>query len=98
MRWYRELLPSLPEELNGWIGLITIPPAPPFPESLWGRKSCAIVWCYTGPHDRADEVLEPVRTYGSPLIVGLPPMPFAAPPTPFHPPHPARPQRYCRTH
>ena len=38
MRWYRELLPSLPEELSGWIGLITIPPAPPFPEALWGRK------------------------------------------------------------
>ena len=25
MRWYRELLPSLPEELSGWIGLLTIP-------------------------------------------------------------------------
>jgi hypothetical protein len=26
MHWYRELLPSLPEELNGWIALLTIPP------------------------------------------------------------------------
>jgi hypothetical protein len=43
MRWYRELLPALQEELAGWIGLITIPPAPPFPEALWGRKSCAMV-------------------------------------------------------
>src|SRR5579863_1550 len=34
MRWYRELVPSLPEELSGWIGLLTIPPAPPFPEEL----------------------------------------------------------------
>lgn len=76
MRWYRELLPSLPEELNGWLGLITIPPAPPFPEELWGRKSCAIVWCYTGPHDRADEVLEPVRSFGSPLLVGMHEMPY----------------------
>ena len=71
LRWYRELLPTLPEELNGWFGLITIPPAPPFPEELWGRKACAIVWCYTGPHDRADEVLAPVREFGSPLVVGL---------------------------
>jgi hypothetical protein len=76
MRWYRNLLPSLPEELSGWIGLITIPPAPPFPEELWGRKSCGIVWCYTGSHDKADEVIEPVRTYGAPLLVGLQPMPF----------------------
>src|SRR5436190_10989592 len=71
MRWYRELVPSLPEELSGWIAVLTIPPAPPFPEELWGRKACGIVWCYTGPHDRADEVLEPVRTFGSPLVVGL---------------------------
>jgi FAD/FMN-containing dehydrogenase len=76
MRWYRELLPSLPEELSGWIGLLTIPPAPPFPEELWGRKACGIVWCYTGAHDAADALLEPVRQYGSPLLVGLQPMPF----------------------
>lgn len=76
LRWYRELLPSLPEELSGWFGLLTIPPAPPFPEQLWGRKACAIVWCYTGPHTVADEVLEPVRRYGSPLVVGLHEMPF----------------------
>src|SRR6202161_1151606 len=53
MRWYRELLPSLPEELSGWIGLLTIPAAPPVPEELWGRKACGIVWCYTGAHERA---------------------------------------------
>jgi FAD/FMN-containing dehydrogenase len=77
MRWYRELLPSLPEELSGWIALLTIPPAPPFPQELWGRKACGIVWCYTGSHDRGDAVLEPVRSYGSPLLVGLHEMPFS---------------------
>jgi FAD/FMN-containing dehydrogenase len=76
MRWYRELLPSLPEELSGWFGLLTIPPAPPFPEELWGRKACGIVWCYTGAHDRADQALAAVRDFGSPLVVGLQPMPF----------------------
>ncbi|NMH97927.1 FAD-binding oxidoreductase [Pseudonocardia acidicola] len=76
MRWYRDLLPSLPEELNGWIALLTIPPAPPFPEQLWGRRSCGIVWCYTGPHDKAAEVLAPVREFGSPLLDGLHEVPF----------------------
>ncbi|NEN06340.1 FAD-binding oxidoreductase [Diaminobutyricibacter tongyongensis] len=78
MRWYRQLLPSLPEELNGWLGVLTIPAGPPFPEHLWGRTSCAIVWCYTGSPERADEVLEPIRTYGSPLLVGLQSMPYNA--------------------
>ena len=76
LRWYRELLPSLPEELSGWIGLMTIPPAAPFPEELWGRKACGIVWCYTGAHEWADQVLESIRSFGNPLIVGIQPMPF----------------------
>jgi FAD/FMN-containing dehydrogenase len=96
MRWYRELLPSLPEELSGWIALLTIPPAPPFPEALWGRKACAIVWCYTGPHDRADEVLEPVRSFGSPLVVGLQPMPFSVLQSAFDALYPAGLQWYWR--
>ncbi|MFI5586698.1 FAD-binding oxidoreductase [Amycolatopsis sp. NPDC051758] len=78
LRWYRELLPSLPEELSGWFGLITVPPAPPFPEALWGRKACGIVWCYTGAHDKADEILAPVREFGTPLLVGLHDMPYTA--------------------
>jgi hypothetical protein len=97
MRWYRELLPSLPEELSGWIGLITIPPAPPFPEELWGRKACVIVWCYTGAHDRADAVIEPVKTYGSPLLVGLQPMPFDVLQSAFDGLYPAGLQWYWRT-
>ena len=41
LRWYRDLLPTLPEELNGWFGVVTIPPVAPFPEELQGRKACA---------------------------------------------------------
>jgi FAD/FMN-containing dehydrogenase len=96
MRWYRELLPSLPEELSGFIALLTIPPAPPFPEELWGRKACGIVWCYTGPHDRADEVLAPVRTFGSPLLVGLQAMPFSVLQSAFDALYPAGLQWYWR--
>jgi FAD/FMN-containing dehydrogenase len=96
MAWYRELLPSLPEELSGWIGVMTIPPAPPFPKELWGRKACGIVWCYTGPHDRADEVLAPVKEFGSPLVVGLHDMPFTALQRAFDALYPAGLQWYWR--
>jgi FAD/FMN-containing dehydrogenase len=97
MRWYRDLVPSLPEELSGWIALLTIPPAPPFPQELWGRKACGIVWCYTGPHARADEILEPVRTFGSPLLDGLQPMPFTALQSAFDALYPAGLQWYWKT-
>ncbi len=96
MRWYRELLPSLPEELSGWIGLLTVPPAPPFPEELWGRKACGIVWCYTGPHDRAEEVLAPVKAFGSPMLMGIHELPFTALQTAFDGLYPPGLQWYWR--
>lgn len=96
MRWYRDLLPTLPEELSGWFGLLTIPPAPPFPEELWGRKACGIIWCYTGPHDRAEEVLAAVKTFGSPLVMGIHELPFNALQTAFDALYPAGLQWYWR--
>jgi len=96
LRWYRELLPSLPEDLSGWFGLITVPPAPPFPRPLWGTKACAIVWCYTGAHDKADEVLAPIRDFGSPLLVGLQDMPYTALQGAFDALYPAGLQWYWR--
>ncbi|MFF0813740.1 FAD-binding oxidoreductase [Rhodococcus sp. NPDC003318] len=96
MRWYRDLLPALPEELSGWIGLLTVPPAPPFPEELWGRKACGIVWCYTGPHDRADAILEPIRSFGEPMLVGVHDLPFTALQSAFDALYPAGLQWYWR--
>jgi FAD/FMN-containing dehydrogenase len=96
MRWYRELQPRLPEDLSGWIGVLTIPPVPSFPESVWGKKACGIVWCYSGPHDRADEVLEPVRSFGSPLVMGIQQMPYNMLSTAFDALFPAGLQWYWR--
>ncbi|MFK5647921.1 FAD-binding oxidoreductase [Ornithinimicrobium sp. LYQ121] len=77
IRWYREVLPALPEEISGWLGLLRVPSGPPFPESLWDRPVCGIVWCWTGPHDRGQEVLGELAAYGSPLLVGMHDMPFS---------------------
>ena len=82
-RWYRDLLPALPDELSGWIGVAEIPAAPPFPEHLWSRKAGIITWCYSGPHAKADEALAPVRDFGDPLLVGLAPMPYSVLQTAF---------------
>jgi len=35
-----------------------------------------IVWSYTDPHAKADEMLAPVRDFGNPLLVGLAPVAF----------------------
>ena len=76
-RWYRDLLPTLPDDVSAWIGVTQIPAAPPFPEHLWSRNAGILVWCYSGPHDRADEALAPARNFGDPLFSGLAPMPYS---------------------
>ena len=52
-------LPAAPDDLNGFFAFLVVPPGPPFPEELHGKTMCGIVWCYTGPLDRAEEIFAP---------------------------------------
>ena len=78
MRWYRDFIREASRDLSGFFAFMTVPAAPPFPEDLWGRKVCAVVWCYAGPPERADEVFAPVAACGHPLLHGVHEMPFPA--------------------
>src|SRR5262245_35420729 len=46
MKWYRDLIPSAPDDLNGFFAFLTVSPAPPFPEHLHMKKMCGVVWAY----------------------------------------------------
>jgi FAD/FMN-containing dehydrogenase len=76
MRWYREFTTQTPNELNGYFAFLTVPPVAPFPEELRNTKMCGVIWCYTGPPERADEVFAPVRAFGPPALDGIQAMPF----------------------
>ena len=76
MKWYREFILQAPEEMNGFFAFMTAPPGPPFPEALHFKKMCAIVWCYNGPMEKANEILEPIRTFRPPAFEFFVPMPF----------------------
>jgi hypothetical protein len=76
MRWYREFIVHAPEEINGFFAFITVPPGPPFPEALHFKKMCALVWCYNGPLERANEILDPLRNFRPPAFEFFVPMPF----------------------
>ncbi|MPY56223.1 FAD-binding oxidoreductase [Streptomyces spongiae] len=78
LAWYRDFLPQAPEDVYGFFMLFTIPPGPPFPEELHGRKSCGIVWCHTGDLNRLDETLAVVHEPGPPAFHFATPMPYPA--------------------
>jgi hypothetical protein len=60
MQWYREFISQAPEDINGFFAFLVVPPGPPFPQHLHNKTMCGIVWCYTGPLDRAEKTFEPI--------------------------------------
>jgi FAD/FMN-containing dehydrogenase len=75
LTWYRDFMPAQPEDLNAFFAFMTVPPGPPFPESLWMQKMCGIVACWAGPADGADAALAPARAL-APALDGVGPMPY----------------------
>ena len=78
MRFYSDLILNAPEELNGFFAFLTVPPAPPFPEHLHSKKVCGVVWCYTGPLEKAEEVFRPIRGFKTPILDFVGPLPYPA--------------------
>src|SRR5438874_4243300 len=76
MKWYRDFIVRAPEEINGFFAMMTVPPGPPFPETLHFKKMCGIVWCYPGAMEQANQILEPIRSYRQPAFEFFVPMPF----------------------
>ncbi len=68
MKWWRDFILTAPQDINGWFGFVTVPPGPPFPESVHLQKMCAVVWCYTGPLDQAEARFKPIRDAMPPAV------------------------------
>ena len=77
LAWFRDYIPSAPEDLYGFFGFKGVPMSAPFPEALQGKRVCGMVWCYTGPAEGAEAAFRPVRDL-KPAFEHLGPMPFPA--------------------
>jgi FAD/FMN-containing dehydrogenase len=75
MRWYREWLPEAPEDVYAFF-LTAEVPGDPFPEAIHGESVCGLMWCYLGPEDEAESVIQPARDVAEPLFEHVGPMPY----------------------
>jgi FAD/FMN-containing dehydrogenase len=78
IRFWQDFILAAPDDINGWFGFVTVPPVAPFPEQYQLLKMCVIVWCYTGPLDKAEEIFKPIRQFSPPAIDFAGPIPFPA--------------------
>jgi FAD/FMN-containing dehydrogenase len=94
LSWYRDFLPSLPDEVSGFFAFLSVPPGPPFPEELHLRKVCGVVWTQAGEEE--SDALREARSFGKPLIDGIAPVPLPAWNSAFDAVYPAGDQWYWR--
>jgi hypothetical protein len=77
-RAWCDFIVDAPETVNGYFGMHTVPPGPPFPEQHWLKKMGMIMWCFPGNHAQAEAVVKPFRTMVTPAIDMVGPLPFTA--------------------
>jgi hypothetical protein len=78
MRFWRDLIQTAPEVLNGWFGFHHVPPVDMFPKEHHLKKMAVITWCYTGELEKAEQVFKPIRAVAPPAIDFAGPIPLPA--------------------
>jgi hypothetical protein len=76
MHWYNSFIKDAPDDLNGFLALLSVPPGPPFPEAYHLKKMCAIIWCYTGSTENAVHIFKTIRDIKKPAMDFTGPIPF----------------------
>ena len=73
LRFYRDLVADAPDELTTILNLRMAPPLPFLPPELHGRPVVTVAVCYAGDLDEGEQVLAPLRAFGSPLADAISP-------------------------
>jgi FAD/FMN-containing dehydrogenase len=67
LRHYRDFMATAPEELTAYAGLITTPD---------GNPAAGLIVCWCGDLAAGERALQPLRSFGPPLLDTVQPMPF----------------------
>jgi FAD/FMN-containing dehydrogenase len=76
LRFYREWIKEVPDELTTIVTHRRILPAPTIPDELHGKHVVVVGTCYAGPVEEGLSVVKPLREFGSPLLDGCSAMAF----------------------
>lgn len=76
LRFYRDFVRNLPDELTTLVDLLTAPPLPFLPAEWHGRPVIAIVAMHSGSADEAQRAMRPLSELGEPIANLFGPMPY----------------------
>jgi FAD/FMN-containing dehydrogenase len=78
LRFYRDWITDVPDELTTIVVHRYAPPLPMIPVELHGVPVVTVVCCYTGPVEEGEKVIRPMKEFGSPILDLCMPKPFVA--------------------
>lgn len=67
LHFYREFTRQAPDELTTYAGIFTPPDSDPM---------VGILLCYVGPLEKGEQLVKPVKEFGSPIMDNIGPMPY----------------------
>jgi FAD/FMN-containing dehydrogenase len=69
LRFYRDFITEVPDELSIIVAMRKAPPVPWLPEHAHGRPVIILIVCYIGPNlEEGERVLQPLRAFGQPWV------------------------------
>jgi len=88
LRFYRDFIATLPDELSVYAGFLTDPE---------GNGLIGLVSCYVGPVEEGERLVRPVREFGPPVADMVAPIPYTALQTMFDGAFPPGRQNYWKS-
>jgi FAD/FMN-containing dehydrogenase len=78
LKWYRDWLPTMSDDVYAFFLVAEVPAGDPFPKEIHGKKVCGLLWCYTGPIDQFENIIQQARDVAQPLFEFTGEMPYTA--------------------
>lgn len=78
LRAWRDLVPSLPDEVTSDAVLWSVPTIAPFPEEFQGKPMILIVGVYAGDAEEGAQHVQPLREFSTPFLDLSGPIPYVA--------------------
>jgi len=88
LRFYRQWIAEVPDELMTTVVHRKAPSLASVPTELHGEPVVSVVCCYAGPVEEGQQVVRPLRAFGSPVLDLLEPKPYLAHQAMFDPSFP----------
>src|SRR6266540_4480570 len=88
LRFYRDWLADVPDQLTTIVVHRMMPPLPVIPPELHGLPVVSVICCYAGPVEEGEKVVRPMKEFGSPVLDLCVPKPFLVHQSMFDPSFP----------